>query len=493
MMNGHGKSDKAIVPKKFSNEGERKEPEERMEGRALAEGNETRLTTHQTQSWTGVPQKLWLIHQRAKADRKMRFNALMHHIYNLETLRYAYFGLKRDAAAGVDGEDWKSYGENLEGNLRDLSQRLQSNAYRPKPVRRTYIPKTDGRQRPLGVTTLEDKIVQKATVLVLNAVYEADFVGFSYGFRPKRSQHNALAALQAGIMAKKVNWVLDADIRDFFSSINHEWMIKFIEHRIADKRVVRLIRKWLKAGVLENGEITYTETGTPQGGSASPQLANVYLHYVYDLWVQWWRKNRAAGDVIVVRFADDTIIGFQHKSDAVRFQRALQQRLKKFELELHPQKTRLIEFGRFADRSGMATGKGKPDAFTFLGFVHICDKTRGGKFTVTRHTEKKRLHAKVKELRRVLKLRMHEPVKKTGKWLSSVLAGHYRYYGVTNNMRALRQFYYQVCRAWNWALQRRSQRAKFPWERMRQLIESCLPTPRIYHSEHALDRFGVFT
>lgn len=492
-MNGHGKSDSAIVPKKYPNESAVWELEEGMEGSALAKGNEAQQNTRQTQSWVSVQNKLRRIHQKARVDKTMRFTALMHHIYNPARLRQAYLGLKRDAAAGVDGMTWEAYGRELEENLQRLSQQLKHGAYRAKPVRRAFIPKADGRQRPLGVTALEDKIVQKATVMVLNAVYEADFLGFSYGFRPGRSQHKALEALQAGILAKKMNWVFDADIRDFFSSISHEWMVKFIEHRIADKRVVRLIQKWLTAGVFEHGTTTYNEAGTPQGGSASPLLANVYLHYVYDLWVQWWRKKRACGDVIVVRFADDTIVGFQKKSDAVRFQKELKERFSKFGLELHPTKTRLIEFGRFAATTRKEHGKGRPETFNFLGFTHICDQTRDGKFAVTRHTEKGRMHAKVKEVRITLKRRMHASMKNVGKWLSAVLVGHYRYYGVSNNLRALRQFHNQICRAWQWALGRRSQRASYNWERMRQLIERYLPEPRIYHSEHPLERFGVFT
>ena len=304
----------------------------------------------------------------------MRFTALLHHVYNLDTLREAYFALKRDAAPGVDGQTWKAYGEALEENLQDLSARLKRGAYRAKPVRRAYIPKTDGRQRPLGVPALEDKIVQRATVAVLNAIYETEFLGFSYGFRPGRSQHNALDALYTGLLTRKVNWVLDADIRGFYDTIDHGWLVKFIEHRIADRRVVRLIQKWLNAGVLEDGVRTRSEEGTPQGGSASPLLANVYLHYVFDLWVQQWRQKQARGDMIVVRFADDFTVGFQHKSDAERFLAELRERFRKFNLELHPDKTRLLEFGPFAAENRRRGGRGKPETFNFLGFTHICGR-----------------------------------------------------------------------------------------------------------------------
>lgn len=316
MMNGHGQSDNVIIAKKSANNNglTNSTLAEWMEPSTLTERNETQQNTDQTQGWASVQSKLRLVHQRAKEDKKIKFTALMHHIYNVDTLAYAYSRIKRDAAAGVDKETWESYGEELLRNLNDLSERLKRGAYRAKPVRRVYIPKPDGRQRPLGVTTLEDKIVQRATVEVLNAVYEADFVGFSYGFRPGRSQHKALDALYAGILTRKVNWVLDADIRDYFSSINHEWLVKFVEHRIADKRVVRLIRKWLAAGVMEDGKVTYSEEGAPQGGSASPQLSNVYLHYVFDLWIQQWRKKQARGEVIAVRFADDSAPRMQREA-----------------------------------------------------------------------------------------------------------------------------------------------------------------------------------
>jgi group II intron reverse transcriptase/maturase len=431
------------------------------------------------------------IRQAARRDKQLRFTALLHHIYNLNTLREAYFSLKRDAAPGVDGQTWRAYGEALEENLQDLSGRLKRGAYRAKPVRRAYIPKADGRQRPLGVPVLEDKLVQRATVEVLNAIYETDFLGFSYGFRPGRSQHNALDALYTGLLTRQVNWVLDADIRGFFDAIDHGWLVKFVEHRIADRRVVRLIQKWLNAGVLEDGTRTRSEEGTPQGGSASPLLANIYLHYAFDLWVQWWRTTQARGDVIVVRYADDFIVGFQHRAEAEQFLAALRQRFAKFGLELHPDKTRLIEFGAYAASHRQKRGLDKPETFNFLGFTHICAKKRDRKnFTVLRQTMRKRLLAKLAEVKAELRRRMHDPVPEVGKWLRSVVMGHFRYYGVPMNSPALGLFRYQVVWHWYRALCRRSQNGRITWERMKRLIAAFLPPVRLYHP-YPLRRLGV--
>lgn len=440
-----------------------------------------------------LPSALERIRQAAKKDRKMRFTALLHHVYNLDTLRDAYFRLKREAAPGVDGQTWKAYGEALEDNLRDLSARLKRGAYRAKPVRRVYIAKADGRQRPLGVPVLEDKIVQRATVQVLNAIYETDFLGFSYGFRPGRSQHNALDALYTGLLTRKVNWVLDADIRGFFDTIDHGWLVKFIEHRVADQRMVRLIQKWLNAGVLEDGTRTRSEEGTPQGGSASPLLANIYLHYVFDLWVQWWRRKYARGDVIVVRYADDFVVGFQNKSEAERFLADLRERFRKFRLELHPDKTRLLEFGPYAAEQRKRGGRGKPETFNFLGFTHICGKKRSnGMFTVLRQTMRKRLQAKLSEVKAELRRRWHDPIPVVGQWLRSVVGGHIRYYGVPMNSRALHTFRFQVGRFWHRALSRRSQNGRVTWERMRRIIDLWLPPARVCHP-YPLRRLSVIT
>lgn len=482
VMDNHGKSDRPVVPEKLPNKGSgAPRPAEEMEGRGRAKGNPAQQTRGRTQWRETLQHVLERIRQAARKDRKLRFTALWHHVYSVDRLRRAFYDLKRESVPGVDEVTWQQYAEGLEEKLTDLSARLRRGAYRAKPVRRVYIPKRDGRQRPIGVTALEDKIVQRATVEVLNAVYETDFLGFSYGSRPGRSAHDALDALWVGIMKRKVNWVLDADIRGFFDAIDHGWLVKFVEHRIADKRVVRYIKKWLNAGVLEDGERTYQEAGTPQGGSISPLLANIYLHYVFDLWIHRWRNRKARGDVIVVRYVDDFIVGFQHREEAERFLGELQERLRKFNLELHPEKRRLIEFGRFAAENRRRRSEGKPETFDFLGLTHICGRTRKGKFQVTRQTMVERMRAKLKELKGELRKRRHFPVPVVGRWLTSVLRGHYRYYGVPGNKYALNQFRYQLAWLWFRALRRRSQRSRANWERMRRLVNRWLPSPRIMH------------
>jgi group II intron reverse transcriptase/maturase len=439
-----------------------------------------------------MPSALERIRQAARRDRRQRFTALLHHVYDVEQLRAAYFALKREAAPGIDGETWRHYGEGLEGNLKDLAGRLNRGAYRAKPVRRAYIPKTDGRQRPLGVPALEDKIVQRAVVEVLNAIYETEFLGFSYGFRPGRSPHQALDALAVGIWQKKVNWVLDADIRGFFDTLDHGWLIKFIEHRIGDRRVVRLIQKWLRAGVLEDGKRTRSEMGTVQGGSISPLLANVYLHYVFDLWVQQWRQKRARGDVVVVRFADDFVVGFEHRHEAESFMTELRQRFARFGLELHPDKTRLIEFGRHAAKNREAGGEGKPETFNFLGFTHICGKTSEGRFVVLRQTMRQRWQAKLQQVKIELKRRMHLPVPEVGSYLRSVIRGHVQYYGVPLNTESIRAFRWLVGKLWWRILRRRSQNNRLSWERMERYIDRWFPPARVCHP-YPLARFGVMT
>jgi RNA-directed DNA polymerase len=480
MMNERGKSDKPIQPEKSPNKVEQSAAEG-MEGRGLAEGNSVQQNASRTPSRSGAPSALERVRQAAKGNKEMRFTALYHHIYDPEMLRWAYYQLKRRAAPGVDGETWQHYGEALEENIQDLSHRLKRGAYRAKPVRRTYIPKGDGRQRPLGVTALEDKLVQRATAEVLNAIYETDFLGYSYGFRPERNQHNALDALYVGLDTKKVNWVLDLDIKSFFDRISHEQLIKFIRHRIADRRVVRLIQKWLNAGVLEDGEWKRMQEGTPQGGSASPLLANIYLHYALDLWVQSWRRKRTGEDVIVVRYADDVVMGFQRKSVAQQFWEELKQRMRKFGLELHPEKTRLLEFGRYAVERRRKRGQGKPETFNFLGFTHICGETGRGQFSVLRQTNRKRMQAKLEEVKAELRRRMHDPIPEVGKWLRSVVSGHMRYYGVPSNGPALYTFRWKVGRLWHRVLSRRSQKGRVLWDRMRRLIAHWLPPVRTVH------------
>ncbi len=492
MMNERGKSDRPVVPVKSPNN-VGQPAAEGMEGRGLTKGNPQRQNASRTLSRSNAPSALERIRQAASKDKEMRFTALFHHIYAPEALRTAYFCLKREAAPGVDGETWRHYGEDLGANLQDLSHRLKQGAYRAMPVRRVYIPKADGRLRPLGITALEDKIVQRAAVEVMNAIYETDFLGFSYGFRPKRSQHNALDALYTGLLTKKVNWVLDLDIRGFFDAISHEWLVKFVEHRIADRRVVRLIQKWLNAGVLEDGKRIRMEEGTPQGGSASPLLANIYLHYVFDLWVQAWRRKQAHGDVIVVRYADDIVVGFQNEADAKQFRVELAERFGKFSLELHPDKTRLLEFGSFAVRNRKRRGEGKPETFDFLGFTHICGKKRSnGYFTVLRQTVRKRLQAKLREVKLELRRRMHAPIQETGQWLRSVVSGHFRYYGVPMNSQALNTFRLKVGWLWHRTLSRRGQNGRVLWDRMRRLIDRWLPPVRVCHP-FPLRRLGVIT
>lgn len=480
-MNGSRKSDSFVVPEKCPNKGcGAPQTAEGVEGRRLTKENSDQQTKHRTRGRGSLQQALDRIRQAARRDKQQQFTALWHHVYNVDRLEKAYKGMNRKAAVGVDKVTWREYGEGVEGNLEELSGRLKRGAYRARPVRRTYISKSDGRQRPLGVTALEDKIVQSATAEVLNAVYEQDFLGFSYGFRPGRSQHNALDAITVGIKRKKVNWVLDADIRGYFDAINHEWLIRFLEHRIGDQRVIRHVKKWLKAGVLEDGKVTWEEDGTPQGGVISPLLANIYLHYVFDLWIQAWRK-RAEGDVMVVRYADDFVVGFQHREEAERFLVELRERFAEFGLELHSGKTRLIEFGRFAASNRQERGKGKPETFDFLGFTHACGRTRKGNYQIARITMKKRFRAKIKALKAELRHRLHHLIPDVGKWLKTVLMGYYQYHAVPGNSRILWAFRYHVGKLWFRTLKRRSQRTKLTWERMERIIDRWLPRPRILH------------
>lgn len=492
-MNERGKSDWPIVPGKLANKGDgAPSPAEWVEGRGQAKGNSIEQSSYRAQNRDRLSQALDRVRQAARRDKRLRFTTLWHHVYDVERLRRHYFAMKRTSAPGVDGETWEHYGEKLEEHLQDLSGRLKRGAYRAKPVRRTYIPKADGRQRPLGVPALEDKLVQRVVAEVMGAIYEADFKGFSYGFRPGRGQHNALDAVTVAIHRRKVSWVLDADIRGFFDAIDHEWLVKFVEHRIADQRIIRQLRKWLNAGVLEDGKLRYTECGTPQGGSISPLLANIYLHYVLDLWADWWRRTQTAKDVVIVRYADDFIMGFQIRADAERFLNELRERLLKFGLALHGDKTRLIEFGRFAAATREKRGQGKPETFNFLGFTHMCTKTRKREqFVVVRKTMRKKMQAKLHDLKRELRRRLHDPVPEVALWLSSVLRGHYAYYGVPFNGRALSSFRRQVVRLWFKALRRRSQKTKLTWERMKRL-QKYLPQPRIVHL-HPGERLRVNT
>ncbi len=422
------------------------------------------------------------VRQAAKRDGTLRFTALLHHV-TVDLLRDSYAALKRDACPGVDDVTWQEYGVNLEVRLKDLHDRVHSGRYRAKPSKRIYIPKADGRQRPIGIAALEDKIVQQAVSQVLGAIYEEDFVNFSYGFRPGRSQHNALDALWVAITQRKVNWVLDADIRSFFDTLDHEWLMKFVEHRVADPRMLRLIRKWLRAGVSEDGQWSATTVGTPQGAVISPLLANLYLHYALDLWVNQWRGHKARGEVIIVRYADDFVMGFQHRDDAERFLVDLRERMAKFGLEIHQDKTRLIEFGRYATENRRRRGAGKPETFNFLGFTHICAKRRkDGTFTVRRTVMAKRMRAKLKEIKETLMRHRHDPVADLGKWLRSVVRGYFNYYAVPGTSRLLNTFRGLVNRFWHRALRQRSQKGRnLTWERMQRLIATWIPPVRIVH------------
>jgi group II intron reverse transcriptase/maturase len=480
-MHGHGKSDRPIVPAKLSNKAGQPAAEA-VEGRGLTKENADQRNTLRTQSREScVSNALDRVRQAALRRKKERFSALFHHI-TIDRLRDAFFKIKKSAAPGVDGVTWEQYEEDLEENLHDLHDRLHRGAYRAKPSRRTYIPKSDGRQRPLGIATLEDKISQRAVAEVLNAIYEVDFLGFSYGFRPGRCAHEALDALAVGIRHRKISWILDADIRGYFDAINHEWLMKFLEHRIADRRMLRLIKKWLTAGVIEDGVWSANEEGSPQGASISPLLANVYLHYVLDLWVQRWRKHVARGDVVIVRWADDFVVGFQYGSDARRFLEELRDRFRKFSLELHPEKTRLIRFGRFARQDiRRDDGKKKPETFDFLGFTHYCGVNRNGKFQVGRITMKKRLTAKLHEIKAELRKRMHQKIVQQGLWLKSVIRGYFAYHAIPGNFDALRAFRTQVERLWHRILRRRSQKTRLTWDRMKKYLKTWIPRARIIH------------
>lgn len=489
-MDEGGQSDSPVVPAKSANKGAIASAE-LTEGRGGAKGNTNQQTTSRTQSRSSVQNALERVREAAKRDRKARFTALMHQV-TVERLRKAYLELKRQAAPGVDGVTWRHYQANLEGNLRELHGRVQKGTYQAQPSRRVYIPKADGTQRPLGIATLEDKLVQRAVAEVLSAIYEVDFLGFSYGFRPGRGQHDALDALAAALYKKKVNYVLDADIRGFYDSLDRRWLTQFIEHRIADPRVLRLIQKWMKAGVVEAGSFSESKEGVVQGASISPLLANLYLHYVLDQWVEQWRKRQARGEMIVVRFADDTIYGFQRRGDGEKFLSDLRDRLRKFALELHPDKTRLLEFGRYACQRRREQGKGKPATFDFLGFTHISAEDQEGKFLLKRQTMRKRMRQRLKTVKTELQRRRHQPITEQGKWLGSVVRGYFAYHAVPTNIHALQSFRTQVERHWLRSLQRRSQRHRLDWTSMRRLSARWLPTPRILHPWPD-DRFDVRT
>jgi RNA-directed DNA polymerase len=489
MMHGHEKSDSAIVAVKPANKVVRPAAERSVTGQTAAEpverraetkGNAGQQSTRRAQSRASVSQALERIRRVARERKKEKFASLLHHI-SIDLLDEAFFELKENAAPGVDGLTWKDYEQNLECNLENLHARVHRGAYRALPSRRTYIPKPDGRQRPLAIAALEDKIVQRATAAVLNAIYEEDFLGFSYGFRPGRGTHDALDALDVGINSTKVNWIVDADIRSFFDEISQEWLVRFLEHRIGDRRIIRLIQKWLKVGVLEDGIVMVSGRGTGQGSVISPLLANIYLHYALDLWAERWRRREATGDMIIVRYADDFIVGFRHEADARCFLDEMRKRLQEFALSLHPEKTRLIEFGRFAARDREERGLGKPETFNFLGLTFICGKSRRGKFLLKRKTRRDRMRAKLRMVKEEMRRRMHQPIPQQGSWLRHVVRGYFNYHAVPTNLRALVGFRDEIAKRWLRILTRRSDRGDLTWARMNRLIDDWLPQPRILH------------
>jgi RNA-directed DNA polymerase len=488
MMHELEESDSVVVAGKPTNKVEQSTAEP-VEPRTETKGNVSQQSTRRAQDRESVSQALERVRIAARQRRKEKFTSLLHHI-NPAMLRTAFHAIKRAAAPGVDGVTWENYERDLDRRIDDLHERVHTGAYRAQPSRRSYIPKEDGSKRPLAVAALEDKIVQRAVAAVLSAIYEEEFLGFSYGFRPGRNQHDALDALLVGIGTKKVNFILDADIRSFFTEVSQEWVVRFLEHRIGDQRILRLVRKWLRAGILEDGVVTIEEKGTGQGSVISPLLANIYLHYVFDLWAERWRRREAAGDMIMVRYADDIIVGFQHEKDARRFWDTMRDRLQEFSLSLHPEKTRLIEFGRFAAQNRERRGLGKPDTFKFLGFWLICGKSRQGAFQIRRKSRLDRMRAKLQEIKEELRRRRHRPIPETGVWLAQVVAGYSAYHAVPTNIQAIGAFRHHVVRLWYRQLRRRSQRGRLVWARMAELANEFLPKPRILHPWPSV-RFAV--
>jgi group II intron reverse transcriptase/maturase len=483
MMHDREKSDSAIVAVKPTNKAGTSvvAAAEPVEPRAETKRNAEEQSTYRTLGRERVSHALDRVRKAARQRKKGKFTALLHHL-SIDLLGEAFFALKRDAAPGVDNLTWRTYAADLDRNLTDLHARVHRGAYRALPSRRTYIPKADGRQRPLAVAAIEDKIVQKAAVAVLNCIYEEEFLGFSYGFRPKRSQHDCLDALVVGISSKRVSFILDADVRSFFDEVSQDWLIRFLEHRISDPRIIRLIQKWLKAGILEDGIVTVSDKGTGQGSVISPLLANVYLHYVFDLWANRWRRREAKGDVIIVRYADDIVVGFEHEADARRFWDAMQRRLEAFALSLHPDKTRLIAFGRHAAVGRARKGCGKPETFNFLGFTFICGRSRAGKFLIKRKSRRDRMRTKLKEIKEEMRQRRHQPIPEQGTWLAQVVRGYFAYHAVPTNAASIRAFRHHVVDLWRRSLSRRSQKGGITWPRIKRIADDYLPRAKILHA-----------
>jgi len=490
-MHADEKSDKVIVPKKQPNK-EGMLSAEAVEGRTLPKRNTGQATAVRTQSRGTASSGLAGVRQAARQSKDVQFTALLHHI-TVELLEQSYFSLKRNSAPGLDGVTWQVYGENLIEKLTALHTQIHKGSYRAQPARRTMIPKSDGTERPLSILCLEDKIVQQAVVFVLEAIYEENFLGFSYGFRPGRGQHDALDALSTGIYRKRVNWVLDADIKKFFDTMDHDWLMRFLQHRIGDKRLLRLIAKWLKVGVMNGAHREFSVQGAPQGAVISPILANVYLHYVFDLWSHQWRRQKAHGDMIIIRYADDSVLGFEFEQEAKRFLQDLQERLQAFGLTLHPDKTKLIRFGRDAIRDRKRLGERKPETFDFLGFTHFCTHSRkNGAFVVGRKTIKKRMRATLQAIKIELRRRWHDPLPMTGQWIHKVLVGHMNYFSVSGNDPSIWLFFHEVQRLWLRRIRRRSQKGFMNWDRFVRITARFFPRVRLLHP-HPCYRFDVRT
>lgn len=479
-MHATEKSDEGIVPEKLANKGWQQSAEP-VEERPSTKRNTQEELIARAQSRSAVSTRLERVRQRAVGNPDSTFNNL-YSLLTPELLYTSFFELNRNAATGIDGVSWREYREAVEGRIADLHGRLHRGSYRATPSRRSYIEKSDGRLRPLGISSLEDKIVQQACVAILNQIYDSVFIGFSYGFRRGKCQHDALDALSTAIYRGRINWALDADIQGFFDNIPHDELLRFIEKRVSDPRLLRLVTKWLKCGWIEDDERYAQEVGTPQGSVISPFLGNIYLHYVLDAWTHQWRKTEPRGNVIIVRYADDFVVGFQHEEDAHRYVDELTRRMQDYGLTLHPEKTRLLEFGPYALEHRKRRGEGKPKSFDFLGFTHSCGKTSKGRFTIKRKTARKRMASKLAEVKLQLRKRMHRPLKETGLWLRSVLIGHCNYYGVPWNSDCIRSFHRQVEKMWLASIRRRSQKGKtWTWERFARLRAWLLPSMRIVH------------
>lgn len=475
-----GKSDEVIVVTKRTNKISTSMAES-VERRASAERNPGSRAAAGTQRPAETDAGLLRVREAAKGNRSLRFDNLLHHI-TVPLLVQAYQALRKDAAPGVDGVDWVTYGVGVRQRLEQLHQAVHTGRYRPQPVRRQWIPKPDGRQRPLGIASVEDKVVQQALTWVLEAIYEVDFLGFSYGFRPGRSQHDALDAVYMAITTRKVGWVLDADIEACFDRIEHGKLLAVLGRRIADRRVLRLIEQTLAAGVLEEGKWQRTEAGVPQGAVISPLLANVFLHDAIDRWVHGWRERCARGTVSIVRYADDFVIGVQYRDDGERVREGLRQRLARYGLTLHPGKTRLMQFGRFAKADRKQRGLGKPETFDFLGFTHCCGVRRSdGGYALRRLSIAKRVRGFLRKIKQELRLHYAWSIARQGSWLRSKIQGYFQYHGVPGNQAALQLVRREVCRMWMRTLRRRSQRYDMTWQRFSSRVRRWIPTCKVVH------------